>query len=363
MAITYSRYDWTKSYRWNYDHAPDPQETRALAGASQGDQVLPGDWSFCGLCCSSPLGIPAGPLLNGKWLVHYAQLGFDVLTYKTVRSRHRECYPLPNLQPIVESEVASGQQVRAADRMGASWAISFGMPSMSPEVWRRDIEWTRAQLSSEKVLVVSVVATPEPGWNTAEVAADYARCANWAADSGADCIELNFSCPNVGSVDGQLYQHPAASRQVLQTVREAIADKPLLIKIGFVADEVAASQLIGACTGLAQGISMTNCLACRVRLDGQPMFDGELRGIGGDAIRGSSLHQVQMFARLAKQQAPEMSLIGVGGVFTAEHVVEYLEAGASAVQIATAAMLQPDLALQIKQVLCGRQTQVPASTR
>ena len=53
---------------------------------------MPGQWQFCGLPVNSPLGVAAGPLLNGRWCLYYASLGFDVLTYKTVRSRRRECY-------------------------------------------------------------------------------------------------------------------------------------------------------------------------------------------------------------------------------------------------------------------------------
>src|SRR5205809_4625652 len=87
------RYDPTKTYDWNYDHAPPVLKFDA-------PPVL-GPWEFCGLRVSSPLGIAAGPLLNGRWVLYYAGLGFDVLTYKTVRSRPRPCYPLPNLQPVL----------------------------------------------------------------------------------------------------------------------------------------------------------------------------------------------------------------------------------------------------------------------
>src|SRR5258706_12511947 len=47
---------------------------------------------FLGLKVRSRLGIAAGILLNSKWVAAYAGLGFDVLTYKTVRSSHRPCY-------------------------------------------------------------------------------------------------------------------------------------------------------------------------------------------------------------------------------------------------------------------------------
>src|SRR6185436_15279162 len=96
-----SNYDWRQSYDWNYQHAPAPVDVRAPKVA--------GSWSYCGLPVGSPLSIAAGPLLNGRWILYYASLGFDALTYKTVRSRHRECYPLPNLQPVHVDAIRGGQ--------------------------------------------------------------------------------------------------------------------------------------------------------------------------------------------------------------------------------------------------------------
>ena len=85
-----------------------------------------------------------------------------------------------------------------------SLAVSFGMPSMPPDAWRADVEDTRKLLAAEKLLSVSVVGTVQPGWSTDDLAADYAQCARWAVDAGADAIEMNFSCPNVATCDGQL---------------------------------------------------------------------------------------------------------------------------------------------------------------
>src|SRR6186713_1683792 len=143
MSLTYPTYDRSQTYRWNYDHAPDPPEVDV--------PPVPGGGTFCGRPVPSPLGIAAGPLLNGRWILYYAALGFDVLTYKTTRSAARECYPLPNLQPVeAERLSASGRRLRASNEMRGSWAVSFGMPSMTPDVWRADVEWTRARLAKEK---------------------------------------------------------------------------------------------------------------------------------------------------------------------------------------------------------------------
>ena len=308
--------------------------------------------SFLGRPVASPLGIAAGPLLNGKWLLYYAQLGFDVLTYKTVRSRAHACYALPNLQPVLARDVAAGQRIAAADTMDGSWAISFGMPSSPPDVWRADVQATRHALARDKVLSVSVVATPEADWTLEQIADDYALAARWAAESGADCIEANFSCPNVQSVDGQLYLSPAAACLVASRVKRAIAGLPLIIKIGHIPDEKPAAKLLDAIGTVVDGLSMTNCIAAQVHRDGRDMFRGESRGIGGHAIRRASIEQVGLFARLIRDRQLPIQLIGVGGVFTAEHVRQYLDAGAAAVHLATAPMLDPSVGMTINRELC-----------
>ena len=176
------KYDCSRTYDYNYEHAPDSLDLE-IPG-------VPGNWDFCGLPVNSPLGIPAGPLLNGRWLLYYASLGFDILTYKTVRSTERACYDLPNLQPVHSGQLTGEESaVSAVQEMTGSWAVSFGMPSKKPEIWRADIEKTRRELPEGKLLVVSVVGTIQDGWSIDDLADDYARCARWAVESGADAIE------------------------------------------------------------------------------------------------------------------------------------------------------------------------------
>lgn len=339
------RYDWRQSYDWNYEHAPAP--------IPQGEPVVEGPWNYCGLPVSSPLGIAAGPLLNGRWILYYAALGFDVLTYKTVRSRPRASYPLPNLQPVTAATISgSGRTLTAGGSMDRSWAVSFGMPSKTPDIWRADVEATRCALPKNKLLVVSVVATPEDHWTIDEVAEDFARCARWAVESGADCVEANFSCPNVGSADAQLYQQPGAAALVASRLRESIGGRPLLIKIGHVSDESLAAELSRAVAPHASALVMVNCIGARVVDAGHhPLFDGQRRGIAGESIREAAVEQVRLFARVIRQHAPALRLVGVGGISCAAHVRAQLDAGAHAVQLATAAMLDPQVGIHIRRNL------------
>jgi dihydroorotate dehydrogenase len=307
------------------------------------------------LAVDSPLGIPAGPLLNGAWVLYYASLGFDVLTYKTVRSRARECYELPNLQPVACGDLIGGESnLPAVDDMPpgkpTSWAVSFGMPSSEPDTWRRDIEQTKNELPTGKLLSVSVVGTVEPDWSFDQLAADYARCARWAVESGADCIETNLSCPNVSTCDGQIYQDPEQARTVVQHVRDAIGDRPLVIKIGHVPTDDEKAALVDAVAEYVDAMAMTNSIATTVMgRDGELLFDGAPRGICGAATLRASLEQTRGFARIVTERGVAIELVGVGGASTAEHVRNYLDAGASAVHIATAAMVDPGVGLRIRE--------------
>lgn len=337
-----SRYDLTRTYRWNYDNAPDPVDVDV--------PVIGGEWTFCGRKVSSPLGIPAGPLLNGTWVLYYASLGFDVLTYKTVRSSHRECYDLPNLVPVKTGQL-TGREERLVESnsMGGSWAVSFGMPSADPSLWRRDIEKTRRRLATGKLLSVSVVGTVQSGWSIDDLAADYAQCARWAVEAGADTIETNFSCPNVETCDGQLYQNPAEAAIVAEAVRQAVGDRPLILKIGHMTASEDAEELLEAVGPFTTAIAMTNSVATTVQgKSGSLLFDGQQRGICGEATFDASLQQTSLFSELIHQRGGTLRIISVGGVLTASHVRSCLEAGAEAVHIATAAMLDPMMALKIR---------------
>ena len=339
------RYDPEQSYQWNYDHAPAVPQITVPEMSRR--------WHFCGREVGSPLGISAGPLLNGRWCCYYAQLGFDVLTYKTVRSQQRDCYPLPNLQPVECGQLDGTQsRVSPSTSMQGSWAVAFGMPSAAPDIWRRDIEWTRQQLPQNKVLSVSIVGTMQKGWGITELAADYAQCARWAIESGADCVETNFSCPNVTTCDGQLYLDLRASALVSEAVKSSIGRTPLIIKVGHFVDQQVIPQFLSAVDGNADAVSMTNSIASRVgETDNELMFESQQRGICGRAIFDASLEQVRAFALAIEDRQSRIEVIGLGGIETAKDVTRYLNAGASICHLATHPMVDPTCGIEIREHL------------
>jgi dihydroorotate dehydrogenase (NAD+) catalytic subunit len=345
---TVAAYRIDETYDWNYANAP------AVPSQVPVPAVL-GVWDFCGLPLRSPLGMPAGPLLNSGWILYYAALGFDVLTYKTVRSSARASHPMPNLLPVSSAPLTTGAATVVADPARPdpdSWAISFGMPSKDPVVWQQDVEAARKGLPPDKVLVVSVAASPDETWTLDRIAGDFARCARHARDAGAHAIEANLSCPNVRSREGSLYQSPEASGAIAAAIRLSVPELPLVLKVGLLDNPDHAAAFVRAIAGRADAISTANTISALVQQpDGTPLFGGLTRGVGGRVIGPRCLAELAMLRGVVDDAGAGVRLISVGGVGSTVDVVDRLRAGAHHVQIATAAMLNPRIGLQIRDEL------------
>ena len=345
MTDDHTVYNVNRDYEWNYHHVPC-----AEVHGNPDIAPIPGNWTYAGLPVASPLAMSAGPLLNSRWIAYYAKLGFDVLTYKTVRRCKRDSYPTPNLVPVATGELKQAHtEIECSGHMDHSWAVSFGMPSREPVVWQEDVTRARESLRSGQLLCVSVVATPEPSDNLHDIAEDYASCAKGAFASGADVVEVNFSCPNVATRDGMLYAQPEASLEILKRVRDSIQDRPLLVKLGYISNPELARHWVELAEGWAQALVMVNCIGTKVKTrEGDPLFDGEPRGIAGQAICSAVKDQVRLFRSIIKERTSSLRIIAVGGISSLQDVHDHLETGAEAVQIATAAMLDPLWAIRVR---------------
>jgi dihydroorotate dehydrogenase len=342
-----------RTYRWNYEHGP------SFRGPFPRIPSTPVK-DFLGHRVSSRVGISAGILLNSRWVECYARLGFDLLTYKTVRSRRRPCYPPPNwvyletprgagrLQAKDHAlRVASRRPQRASD---VTSAVCFGMPSMEPEVWRRDVRKARRRLRRGQLLIVSVVGTPEPSGGVEALAEDYARCARWAAASGAHIVEANFSCPNVCTAEGSIYQDPRLSRLLATALRDVLPATPFLIKAGYFETPAGLRAFYRAVDDIADGVVLVNGMARRVlRADGKPAFRAHERvGILGRGIHAGAVANVQRAVALSGREKRSALTLAVGGVLEPRDASDFFEAGAAAVLLGGGAALSPLLAVRIK---------------
>jgi dihydroorotate dehydrogenase len=341
-------YDITRTYQENYERGPQFGSVAAPVPATPMK-------TFLGLPVRSRIGIAAGLLLNSQWISGYAQRGFDLLTYKTVRSSHRPCYPLPNWV-FVEPDGPDNGPVYVTpelpdDLTKASSAVCFGMPSMAPEIWREDVRRAKASLAAGQLLIVSVVATPSPAPTAEEVANDFARCAAWAAEAGADVIEANFSCPNVCSAEGTIYHDAKLSQIIALRLRDAIGSKPLLTKVGHFRTDEALRHFLRALNGVINGVTLVNGVSRPVlRRDGQPAFGPQyLRaGVLGRAIHEPSLQNVRAAAAAVQEEKLELAIAAVGGVSSVPDIADFFAAGADAVLMGSAPMYLPDLAAETK---------------
>lgn len=342
-------YDITATYDENFERGPQLPPVPEVPVARED--------VFLGLPVNSRLGIAAGLLPNAKWIGAYAARGWDLLTYKTVRSVARECYPVPNWV-FVQADDGDGPVYAThelpPDPAEISSAVCFGMPSREPSFWREDIARAKAALAPGQLLIVSVVASPQSGWSAAQLADDYAQCAAWAATAGADVVEANYSCPNVCSAEGQIYMDVPLSEMVTQTIATGLGSVPLLLKVGVLPEVDRQREFLRAVAGAAAGITLVNGIAREVRhADGQPVFGEQYlkAGVLGRVIHQPCVAAVREARAVIDAEQLPLALAAVGGVATAQDYEDFIEAGADAVLCGSSPMYLPDLASDIKRGL------------
>jgi dihydroorotate dehydrogenase (NAD+) catalytic subunit len=341
-------YDVTRTWEENYRNGPL---------FSEAPPKIPdtGRKRFLGLSVRSRIGISAGLLLNSQWLLPYAERGFDLLTYKTVRSSQRASHPLPNWVFVEDTSPPLGPVV-VTDRVPEdpceiSSAVCFGMPSVGPEIWRSDVEKIRRHLADGQVLIVSVVASPNSHSTLDDIADDFAICARWAVEAGAHVIEANLSCPNVCSAEGSLYHDAVASRSIALRIRASIDNVPLLLKVSTFRSQDAQREFMMSIDGVANGITLVNCITRPVLYhDGCPVFGPDYRSAGvlGRAIHQPAVDLVRQTKEIIERSNLSLEIAAVGGVAGVEDMQDFWDAGADAILCGSSPMYNPSLAYEIK---------------
>jgi len=155
-------------------------------------------------------------------------------------------------------------------------------------------------------------------------------------------LEVNISCPNVKQGGIVFGTDPKCAAEVVSACREATS-KPLIVKLSpNVTDVVAMAK---ACVDAgADALSLINTLT-GMAIDLQrrkPVLANITGGLSGPAIKPIALRMVWQVAR-----AVNIPLIGIGGIMNATDALEFILAGASAVQVGTASFINPSTAQQI----------------
>ena len=166
---------------------------------------------------------------------------------------------------------------------------------------------------------------------------EYAEtCALLAAQEQVGWLEVNISCPNVHGGGAAFGADPKAAAEVTRAVR-AVTDKPLILKLSPTAADIAA--VARACQDAgADGVSLINTLpGMRIDLKRRaPLLANGTGGMSGPAMLPLAVRMVYQV-----YQAVEIPIVGMGGVSRAEDVLELMLAGATAVGVGAANLVEP----------------------
>ena len=260
-----------------------------------------------GLTLANPVMPASGTFAEGlDKAIDFSRLGAFVT--KTITRELRAGNPLP----------------RVVERPGGL-INSIGIPSKGVPYF---LEHTLPYYASyQPPLVVSI---------SAPTAEDFAHLAAELTRPGISAIEANISCPNIEE-DGKAFAMRAASTEADVRQLRAATPLPLWVKltpntgdlpeVAQAAEAAGADALVVANTILAMAIDLQTF---------KPCLGNVMGGLSGPAVKPIVLRQVYQCARTVR-----IPVIGCGGISTTEDAVEYLLAGATAVQVGTATFVQP----------------------
>ena len=166
---------------------------------------------------------------------------------------------------------------------------------------------------------------------------DYVRCCSLLDDRDeVAVVELNVSCPNVSAPEESASEICAAAR--------GATSKPLYAKLSPAVPDVAAVAIAAANAG-TDGLSLVNTIR-GLALDERTLAPRLSTGAGG--MSGPALRPVALAAVYACRRVVDLPSVGMGGVFTGRHALEFVSAGATAVALGTVLFADPFAASRVR---------------
>jgi len=176
-----------------------------------------------------------------------------------------------------------------------------------------------------------------------ETTDDYAQLAGRLDGvAGIKAIEVNISCPNVKAGGIQFGSNPESAAEVTAAVKEATS-LPVLVKLTPNTSDIAKIAIAVAEAG-ADAISLINTIK-GMAIDitrRRPLLGNITGGLSGPALKPVALYMVYEVAGTV-----EVPVIGCGGITTASDAIEFIMAGASAIQVGTASFTNPRAPLDV----------------
>ncbi len=160
--------------------------------------------------------------------------------------------------------------------------------------------------------------------------------------TNVDLIELNISCPNVKAGGMAFGVKSNVAYGIVSQVKRA-SNKPIIVKLSPNAEDII-DMAVKCCEAGADALSLVNTFkAMAIDIyNKRPVFNNIFAGLSGPAIKPIALRMVYEVSA-----AVDVPIIGIGGIVSWKDAIEFIMAGADAIQIGSANFIKPDIALDI----------------
>lgn len=280
--------------------------------------------AVAGLSFQNPVVLASGTAGYGEELAEVVDLeNLGGLTTKAVSVEPRLGNPAPRVAELDEGMINS---------------VGLANPGLE-RVKAEHVPWLATHLPRTRKLA-NVVGNSVDDF--ARVVEELDACAGSPPHAAIDGFELNVSCPNVKAGGMEFGADPASLSALIRSARAATR-RPLFVKLSPTLTNIGETARAAVEAG-ADGLTLVNTLPGL-------LIDVERRrpvlGFGSGGVSGAGLLPVGVLATWKVSRAVKAPIIGVGGVATAEHALQYIIAGASLVGIGTAAMRDPRIPRRI----------------
>ncbi|PCJ90156.1 MAG: dihydroorotate dehydrogenase B catalytic subunit [Hyphomicrobiales bacterium] len=231
----------------------------------------------------------------------------------------------------ITREKRNGNPTPRVCEVRGSMLNSIGIPSKGVEAFIENVIPFYADFDAPLVVSVSAGSADE-----------FVTLCEEVSVAGVDAIEVNISCPNIEE-DGKAFaMRPSTTEMVMRRLRDA-TDLPLWAKLtpntGETTEVAKAAEAAGADALVVSNTLLAMAIDIKTR---KPKLGNLMGGLSGPAFKPIALRMAFQCAK-----SVDIPVIGCGGIASIEDVIEYLIAGASAVQIGTATFIEPKIMVRL----------------
>lgn len=260
--------------------------------------------NIAGLKLRNPTMVSSGVLgLSGLSLSRVWDAGVGAVVSKSLGLQSRKGYSNPTIVDV-----------------GCGILNAMGLPNPGVKDYINEIKVAKS--NGVKIIIGSIYGSSPK---------EFSEAAKIIEASGVNAVELNLSCPNVESVGLEIGQDPNLVGAVVTAVKQSIR-LPVFAKLTPNISNIKVLARAAEAAGVDGLVAINTVRAMAIDIDtGRPILSNKIGGLSGPAIKPIAVRCVYEIAKTVK-----VPIIGCGGIMNWKDVVEFLLAGASAVQIGTA---------------------------